>query len=51
MNVGLLFGTFDPPHDAHVAVAEHMLRTQDLDAVWLVVTPLNPFKQHQPISP
>ncbi len=51
MKVGLLFGTFDPPHRAHVAVAEHMLRTQGLDAVWLVVTPLNPFKQHQPISP
>ncbi|HRD53622.1 MAG TPA: nicotinate (nicotinamide) nucleotide adenylyltransferase, partial [Flavobacteriales bacterium] len=32
-------------------IAEHMLRTQGLEAVWLVVTPLNPFKQHQPISP
>lgn len=51
MRVGLLFGTFDPPHRAHLAVAGHMLRTQGLDAVWLVVTPLNPFKQHQPISP
>ncbi|MFN3874640.1 MAG: nicotinate (nicotinamide) nucleotide adenylyltransferase [Flavobacteriales bacterium] len=51
MKAGLLFGTFDPPHHAHVAVAGHMLRTQGLDAVWLVVTPLNPFKQHQPISP
>lgn len=50
MKVGLLFGTFDPPHRAHVAVAEHMLRTQGLDQVWLVVTPLNPFKRHQPIS-
>lgn len=51
MRIGLLFGTFDPPHDGHVVIAEHMRRTQELDAVWLVVTPLNPFKQHQPISP
>ena len=50
MRIGCLFGTFDPPHRAHVAVAEHMLRTQGLDAVWLVVTPLNPFKQQQAIS-
>lgn len=51
MRVGLLFGTFDPPHGAHIAIAEHLLRERRLDAVWLVVTPLNPFKQHQPISP
>jgi nicotinate-nucleotide adenylyltransferase len=51
MRIGLLFGTFDPPHSAHVNVAEHMLRTQGLHEVWLVVTPLNPFKQHQAISP
>jgi nicotinate-nucleotide adenylyltransferase len=50
MKVGLLFGTFDPPHNAHTAIAQHMLRTQGLFAVWLVVTPLNPFKQHQRIS-
>lgn len=50
MKIGLLFGTFDPPHAAHVAIAEHMLRTQDLGQVWLVVTPLNPFKQDRDIS-
>lgn len=50
MKIGLLFGTFDPPHAAHVAIAEHMRRTQGLDQVWLVVTPLNPFKQDRHIS-
>lgn len=45
MRVGLLFGTFDPPHAGHVAIAEHMKRTQGLDAVWLMVTPRSPFKQ------
>jgi nicotinate-nucleotide adenylyltransferase len=50
MRIGLLFGTFDPPHRAHIAVADYMRQKWGFDAVWLVVTPLNPFKQHQPIS-
>lgn len=51
MNIGCLFGTFDPPHNGHVAIAEHMLRTQGLDKVWLVVTPQNPFKKGHTIGP
>lgn len=51
MRIGCLFGTFDPPHLAHVAIAEHMLKAADLDRVWLVVTPQNPFKQNVDLSP
>lgn len=51
MHVGCLFGTFDPPHKAHVAIADHMLQSLSLDNVWLVVTPANPFKKDQRISP
>jgi len=51
MRIGCLFGTFDPPHKGHVALAEHMLRTASLDQVWLVVTPQNPFKKDRPLSP
>ncbi len=51
MHVGCLFGTFDPPHRAHVAIAEHMLNELALDNVWLVVTPSNPFKADRRISP
>lgn len=50
MHIGCLFGSFDPPHVGHIAVAEHMLRTQGLDQVWLVVTPQNPFKEHLELS-
>lgn len=50
MHVGCLFGTFDPPHKGHVAIAGHMLATQGLDEVWLVVTPQNPFKQDNLLS-
>jgi len=51
MRIGCLFGTFDPPHIGHVGIARHMLATQGLDQVWLVVTPQNPFKVGRAISP
>lgn len=50
MRIGCLFGTFDPPHLAHVAVAEHMIKAVGLGQVWFVVTPRNPFKQDMPLS-
>ena len=51
MNIGCLFGSFDPPHMGHVAIAKHMLKAAKLDQVWLVVTPQNPFKQDRKLSP
>ncbi len=51
MRVGCLFGTFDPPHKGHLAIAEHMLKHCGLDQVWLVVTPQNPFKIDRVLSP
>jgi nicotinate-nucleotide adenylyltransferase len=45
MKVGLYFGTFNPIHTGHLAIANHMAEFSDLDAVWMVVTPNNPFKK------
>jgi len=45
MNVGLYFGTFNPIHIGHMAIANHMVEFTDLDEVWMVVTPHNPFKK------
>ncbi len=43
--VGLYFGTFNPIHIGHIIIANFMAEFSDLDEVWLVVTPHNPFKK------
>ena len=43
--VGLYFGTFNPIHVGHLIIANHMVENSDLDEVWMVVTPHNPFKK------
>ena len=43
--IGLYFGTFKPIHIGHLIIANHMVNYTDLDEVWLVVSPLNPFKK------
>ncbi|WP_075342959.1 nicotinate (nicotinamide) nucleotide adenylyltransferase [Tenacibaculum agarivorans] len=44
-NVGLYFGTFNPIHIGHLIIANHMVENSDLDEIWMVVTPHNPFKK------
>lgn len=43
--IGLYFGTFNPIHIGHLAIANHMAEFSDLDEIWLVVTPHNPHKK------
>ncbi|MFT5215121.1 MAG: nicotinate-nucleotide adenylyltransferase [Glaciecola sp.] len=45
MKIGLYFGTFNPIHVGHLTIANHMAEYSDLDQVWFVVTPHNPFKK------
>ena len=45
MKIGLYFGTFNPIHVGHLAIANHLVEHSDLDQVWFVVTPMSPFKQ------
>jgi nicotinate-nucleotide adenylyltransferase len=44
MKIGLFFGSFNPIHMGHMIVANLMAETADLDKVWFVVSPQNPFK-------
>ena len=48
MRIGLLGGSFDPPHEGHVNITEAALRRFRLDRVWWLVSPGNPLKTQGP---
>lgn len=47
MKIGLYFGSFNPVHNGHLIIAQHLLNETDLSKVWFVVSPQNPFKQQK----
>lgn len=51
MKIGLFFGSFNPVHTGHMIIASHVANWSDLDQVWLVVTPQNPFKKRSNLAP
>ncbi|WP_171175973.1 nicotinate-nucleotide adenylyltransferase [Ruegeria sp. HKCCD8929] len=46
--VGLLGGSFDPPHGGHVHITREALKAFGLDRVWWLVSPGNPLKERGP---
>jgi nicotinate-nucleotide adenylyltransferase len=46
LRVGLLGGSFNPPHQAHRAISLFALKRLKLDRVWWLVTPGNPLKDN-----
>ena len=42
--IGLFFGSFNPVHIGHLIIANVMAENTDLEKVWMVVSPQNPFK-------
>lgn len=44
MKIGLYFGSFNPVHVGHLIIANHVLNETELEKIWFVVSPLNPFK-------
>jgi nicotinate-nucleotide adenylyltransferase len=51
MRVGLFGGSFNPPHEGHVLVAETAIRRLGLDQLWWMVTPGNPLKELSGLAP
>lgn len=45
MNIAVYSGSFNPMHKGHEAIIRFLTRNAGFDCVYLVVTPLNPFKQ------
>jgi nicotinate-nucleotide adenylyltransferase len=44
LRIGLLGGSFNPPHEGHVHVSDAALKKLHLDYVWWLVSPQNPLK-------
>ncbi|MFZ1527947.1 MAG: nicotinate (nicotinamide) nucleotide adenylyltransferase [Ferruginibacter sp.] len=44
MNIGLYFGSFNPVHVGHLIIAKHIIQNSNINEIWFVVSPQNPFK-------
>lgn len=49
--IGLYFGSFNPIHIGHIAIAGYMTEFTDLSEVWFVVSPHNPLKKKESLLP
>jgi len=47
--VGLLGGSFNPPHEGHLHISLAALKGLHLDAVWWLLSPQNPLKTIKPL--
>jgi nicotinate-nucleotide adenylyltransferase len=45
MKVGLYFGSFNPVHIGHLAIANYIIEFTDIDQLWFVLSPHNPLKK------
>jgi nicotinate-nucleotide adenylyltransferase len=45
--IGLYFGSFNPIHIGHIAIAGYMTEFAGLEQVWFVVSPQNPLKKKE----
>jgi nicotinate-nucleotide adenylyltransferase len=51
MRIGLYFGSFNPIHVGHLIIANHFLNETDLQKIWFIVSPHNPFKNESTLLP
>lgn len=51
LKIGLLGGSFNPPHMAHLLLSKVAIKTLRLDKLLWIVVPLNPFKKKSTVLP
>jgi nicotinate-nucleotide adenylyltransferase len=51
LKIGLLGGSFNPPHEAHRAISLFALKRLQLDRIWWLVSPGNPLKDTSALPP
>lgn len=44
LKIGLYFGSYNPIHIGHMAIANYIIEFTDIDQLWFVVSPQNPLK-------
>lgn len=49
--IGLFFGSFNPIHNGHLMIANHLVEFTDLKQIWFVVSPQNPLKEKNSLAP
>jgi nicotinate-nucleotide adenylyltransferase len=51
MKTGLFFGSFNPVHNGHLAIAEYFIENTSLEQLWFVISPQNPLKDKSILLP
>jgi nicotinate-nucleotide adenylyltransferase len=51
MKTGLYFGSFNPIHNGHLAIANYLVDFTDINELWFVVSPQNPLKDKDVLAP
>jgi nicotinate-nucleotide adenylyltransferase len=51
MKTGLFFGSFNPIHIGHLALANYFVEFTDINQVWFVISPHNPLKKKESLLP